>query len=360
MCGIVCGTVSDYSRALNNFGMIRLTENDRRVLQFSMLRADWPVSRIASALSLKEHVVRNSLQKLKAHSLIRETCAVDQSFFGLTTYNVLFSLRERTREAHQALGSFLVSRKGVGWAVEVGGSYQYELSLVADSPLSLATLFHDMHMQIGVSVAQKALAVEYRQVFFGLRFAGIEIGTPASFSLCVATRQEEKILDDTDRRLVQLIANSEEFSVSAFARALGAPATTVSYKMRRLHNLGVLSAPIFNVKYLELGLERTHLLISSRRTDEEFVRILTKFCEQTPGVYAVISSIGSWDFKVVIVAENRQQTKSVVDVLSNRFGELFSAISVVPCFESIHVSWHSQEKDAVHEKEPPLRLLKAV
>lgn len=315
---------------------MRLSQDDKRILQFMNLRAGLPLESAARALEMRPHSIRYTIDKLSKSGALRLTVPVDQSRLGFQTFNILFSLTAGSRELRQNVIEYLRSCPSVGWATEVGGDYEFEVTLLGKSTADLAYFFAGL-VQIGCRFARKDIVLENAQTFYGIRFVDIDQSQVISFSLC----NQGKILDldELDRKILYGLTHNKFRNLTELGRTLRIPPTSLGYRLQKLEASGLVGPLVYMVDHKTLEFVRTHVLLRNCSLNENFRSRLFKFCSENSAVFALVSSIGSWDYKLVTLTSQQSDLKRLIDSLRSQFGVDLDEISQIPCYDTLRMEY---------------------
>ena len=118
-------------------------------------------------------------------------------------------------------------------------------------------------------------------------------------------------IDETDRRLLELLTQNSRQSVTDLAKKMGASRVTVQERMRRLEKRGVVQGYTirFNPDYLNSWVT-AHVLIA---TDQKNPAHLNRQLEKITAVKALYSISGEFDIFAVLQDESTSSLDSQID-----------------------------------------------
>ena len=199
-----------------------------------------PVSDVAGASSLSEHSVRYGLSGLIEKQLVRPFCSIDPGALGFRAYSIYFSLKP---------GSVADCSRGV------------ERIVIGEVSEAFAVPWH-----------RKVFYERTQIVFWPLKFFGSP-NVPSISIDCPSSDRTHKI-DELDHRI--LLRKSEDALVSnaTLARECGEAVSTVSYRVAQLKERRIINGAWFVPNWEKLGLIHSQFSLLLTRVDPKLQKAL--------------------------------------------------------------------------------------
>ena len=119
------------------------------------------------------------------------------------------------------------------------------------------------------------------------------------------------ILDDTDQSLLELLRINSRASTSKLARELGLSRTTVTSRIERLEQKGIISGYTVRLnEQIENSLIQAHVMISS---DPKHAASIVKKLEKISAVRALHAVNGMFELLAIVTNNSTQQLDQVLD-----------------------------------------------
>ena len=125
-------------------------------------------------------------------------------------------------------------------------------------------------------------------------------------------------LDDTDRRMLALLASNARLSVTALARDLGIARTTAQARLDRLENRGIIAGYSLRLtdKARAQVIRATVLVQIEPRSQPGILRALDKMTE----VEAAYTTSGRFDLTLEVAAANPEALDAALDRIADLVG----------------------------------------
>lgn len=299
-----------------------LTPQQRRILAHLAGASAISLKEVAKRTRSTEFTIRRIFEKARELKWLRPTTLINHSTLGLQTFNVFFSCpRDRAAE----VAEFLKTDPRVVWATENVGYPRFQLTAVSKHASEMTTLFSDISRTCGTVLTDRSWVLETSLHYWGNRFLS---GEPTKEVLTI-THQDPASLALIDLKILDALRTAECSHITALARSVKQPASTIGYRINRLLSHGVISPTIYRLDASRAGLVCCEYLLTLSRVDRTLEIALRNFCESSPEVMLLIPSFGMWDYKMEVVGENLEQLDQVRDRLETALPHAFSSIKAV-------------------------------
>jgi DNA-binding Lrp family transcriptional regulator len=286
-------------------------EIQKEILGILSTFANISVSELAALLQIKPHVVRYNLQTLLDSRRINASAFINHRALGLLAFNMFFDLpASKQAKALQFLGQ----RPEVSWLTTVTGPRRFEATIAARDPDSHTRFLKDLGQATGTHLREPIFAIETEARHWGLRFLVKRFPTRRSTPMHFYSPARPYVLDEVDRRILIASASPASLTLRHLADTVKVPQTTLKYRLDKLIAAQVLSEPLFFVEANTFYMQAQLVMNLKTLSPESYVRVV-KACEENRHVEGLISGVGNWDFKVILVAESFKQLLAVERLL---------------------------------------------
>ncbi len=306
---------------------MNLSERDRRILSQIHLRADLPISQLATLAGCQPHSVRRTIASYHTRGVLSEYALINPYALGLFEYSIYFSCSGG--RARDKFLQALINSERVLQVMELGGEFSFGASLLHRDPWSAAQLLTDLCNQTGVSLLRKTHGVYLEYTQFRRRYLD---ATKSGLTSLTTKRPENRItIDELDHQLLKAIAASPRASISELSRMARAPASTLEYRMKKLQAAEVYNGTIFQLETSRIGIQVVWLLIAVKSFGAASADKVLHFCSTHPRVTSLVKALGTWDFEVSIEVNNLSDVPEITRELENQLGGDLVDLRVAPC-----------------------------
>ena len=295
-----------------------------------------PMRELTKLTGLREHTIRYSLKGMEERGLLSVMPLLNVNCIGLSHYYFFFSLSTVKRITHAALIDYLVRSEHVSFLCELGGDYQYELTICARGLQEVENFLSEIAQKFGSIFIGKSLGSRMRLIHYRYKYLLESKGGPDVLSWGITDKQEK--LDELDHRILCLMSNNKIVSSTELSRHLRIPYSTAEYRIRRLEERGIIVGYILFVDVEQMGYQYYLVIIYSKGFNVALAKKLEGYCLKNPYVRFLIENLGDWDFEVGIDTNNPQEVVKIMQELSELYGSEIDTMRVLPVFDYIKVS----------------------
>lgn len=314
------------------------SEKERILLAAIQFRADATVPELSRVTGLREHVIHYQLARFRAAGLIRRWAFLDMFALGYEEYEILFSLAAPSKRLKTELLTALRQHPQVVWLAELGGDYQYGITIYAAGAQAAADFMKKIAQQFGNIFCRKSMAAIISFTILAKKYLSRLAVDPEHALVSLRDTGSRFELDDTDRRILPALFRPELDSDRALAQATGLPRATLEYRLKKLERAKVIQSYIYHISAAKLGLQLFKLLVFVRGVQPDLEAALFGFCRRHKHVTNFTHCLGSWDYEIGMDVPEAPQATAVVEQLYEKFGQAINDIQVLPVFSQTNSS----------------------
>ena len=283
---------------------------------------------LAKDSGLKPHAVRQSLHNLFERRAIEPFCSINVIALGLQPYMTYFSFSSATPEEEELALRVALDHPNVNWLARIGHHYDFGISVLAESVDEALRIYGELRQGMGLEWAGKSFIQASSMFLWPLKCFGFE-GDPG---VTIVLRQLEGryAMDDLDHRILAFKAANPLSPDASVARFLSIPEATASYRLKRLHNAGVINGYGVSPVWESLGLLQHKVAISFKTLDLELHEALVGFAHRTMTCVGAIPCLGAWDFEFNIFTSQGDNGRSFMAMIEAEFGGVIEHVRVLP------------------------------
>ena len=299
---------------------MELTGKERKIVYAAQFDSLAPVREIARRAGVAPHVAQYALAKLRDTKVIRPRAFLNLYAVGFQQYKFYFSLTVEKQKKRADILRGLQEEPSVVWFAELAGEYQYAMAMWSRSAEELALTLERLSKRLDNPFLKKLIV---QLVSFSVFKKKHLVGTPAVSKddmVRIAPVAESPKLDELDYRLLSALYREDLRSQEEVGRAEGLPRSTVTWRLRRLAECGVIAKYLYNVSAVKLGLQVFTLLVEIRGISVAVHQKLMNFCLAHSNVVNVGQTLGAWDYEITVEVAQGQQALQVAEQLAAHCG----------------------------------------
>lgn len=312
---------------------MRLTDREKAILLASHFRGRGPVAALRKETGVRDHTIRYYLNRFREEKIVRPGVLIDLYALGYTEYEVYFSLAAEEERHKEELLKVLAASPQVAWFAELGGSYQYVMTLCVPAVSDVAAFLDKLAKRFGNIFFEKSLAVIVSFSLFRKTYLCPQNKTSDALTFGEGKKRVE--IDQVDRKILAALFQGHGGSNQEIARAAGIPRTTVEFRLHRLEQNKVILGHIYYINARKVGMLTYKLLLYIKGIQEGFKKELYEFSLQHHNVVNFIHCIGSWDYELTIEVEKPREAVDVVQQVCAKFGRFINNSQLIPVIEQM-------------------------
>jgi DNA-binding Lrp family transcriptional regulator len=319
---------------------VKLSDIDREIIVASQNAAQLSAPEIASLIGRKTQSVRFRLSKLKEAKVVEPFTMIDLYRLGLSEYGMFVSITNVDEDRLNDVIGFLLDWKAVAHISKVGGDFNYHFALYARSEfeyLNLRSELADRFPEV-LSVCVTAIRVSIEE--FGCKYLTDKLTPPNTLKL---GHREKAEIDGLDARICDLLSLYPDLSNGEYARRLGIPATTFSYRLDKLEEKGVLVGAGYRFDTTIVGMQSYRILLGVKDFSSAVRSKVRALCLEHDNIVCLIEVLGPWDYEIMLDVEDSSQAHFVMEGVRSQLEKSVSHLTLMPSFGNLKSLKYSVE-----------------
>ncbi len=309
---------------------MRLSIRERDVLATVGLSAHLSLTELAETARLPLHQFHYLIAKLSEQKIIKKAWIIDTFKLGYSRFNIFFSLGRTTKSSRAALIRMLANTPETVFFSEIGGDFDFELSVLVKDAIEFRTFMHTLAKKYGELFQSKIISIRHTMAHFSRKYLASKPLKPSYLAIGGEVTASE--IDALDRSILTIIAQNPLYSRRDIARAIGHPESTVDLRFKQLLHTGIIKGALWTTDARQYGAQTFKLLLQTRGLEQTFAKDLFAFASKHPHITTYIEGIGVWDFELGVEVQEYSELCALREELYTRFGTLLHEIKVLNRF----------------------------
>lgn len=315
---------------------MKLSPREQTILHHIQLDASISIPALARACRSKEHAIHYTLTRLLTRGFLKKTVFVNPSAIGLTEYLIFLSTATESLRDRQQLQKAITESERVSYMAEVGGEYEYEIVLVAFHPGEVNDFLADLSTRIKFSVTAKQVNTLLSFTNYGAKYFSRD-SKPWKV-LHRATHHTSAELDEIDHKILSALSSGQGRSKDDLASALHVPASTVSYRIKRMEQRGVILGHFYIMESAQFEMRPFSFLINTSAQGKKFEEQFGKFMLQHPNIEICMQCVGDHDYHLKAFFDDYAGPAELSHELWEKFPKEITKIRILPRFRLLKTS----------------------
>lgn len=314
-----------------------LTNNELKILAACSLDAEIPVCEIARVSGLTESAVRYSLGALEESGRLKRVTYIDVYPLGLFYFHIVFRPLAHLTNKPEVI-AFLSDSPRVSYLSQTSGEFQFHMDIIAGDPFDLTEFLDNLAQRFGGIFADKRISVIESLIDYPFKFLGSHQKTTKTLGF--GNRERIVEINELDHSILRHLSGNCLATTSQLARILGAKLTTVQYRLERLRTHGVIVGSRFLVDTTRLGFQLFYLHVETHGVSNALKEELYAFSAQEDAIYAILRTIGHYDFLMEAAVRSPSDIEALTSRLSDRFGGHLIKVTAQPVMQFHKISFY--------------------
>jgi DNA-binding Lrp family transcriptional regulator len=286
-----------------------------------------PIQKLAECTRLKPHTVRYALQALIDREAIEPVSAINVQALGLRSYVVYFSIKAASTAAEERAAQVAAAHQNVSWVAELSGDYQFGLEVLAPSVPVALKIIGEIRDQMGVTWFRKAFVEGLELYVWPLKY--FAKGELAANTICYRPTDNIHVMDRFDHQILRTKAEEPNASDAVIARRCGAPTNTVTYRIKRMEDAGVITGYCYTPRWDKLKLVQYKIVVTLKVIDSVAHAALLAFARRADHCIFALACVGAWDFEFNIFTSSADEGRAFTALLWREFGESLDSVNII-------------------------------
>ncbi|HLC93298.1 MAG TPA: winged helix-turn-helix transcriptional regulator [archaeon] len=310
---------------------------DKRLLLELDLNAKASLKELSKKVKLSKEAVLYRTKRLESNGVITGyNTVVNFSRLGYTGFGVFCRFEGISAKQKDEIIRKLKEFPQVYWIGLCGGRFDLSFGLMCRTIVEFNRLYYDFKNEYSESLSETAIAIrsELRQHTRNYLLADEKTRAEPSFFFGQEPAIEQ--IDSMDSEILSAISTNARMPISEISSVLAKPAATISFRIKRLEERGIIQTYDTVVKVQQYGIQSYRLLLSLNKMDSALRKRLFSYAQENPRIWLAAETVGNWNFELVLEVESHVEFEKELSELKNLFGGAISGLEVLIMFDEDH------------------------
>ena len=304
---------------------------DRKILYELDKNCRQSRGQIGKRVRLSKNAVRYRIERLIKEGVInRFHTLINIGKLGYTGFRIYLNLKNTTTKMEQEIITFLKEKPEVTWIASLEGQYNLGIYVVAKNIHEIDALWAQLIEKYISYFYERSLAITVKSSYFSL---GYIIDKERSDYKVTTTTLPDLSIDNTDRKILGMLAEDANVSIVDIANKLGYSSKTIIERIKKLEDKSVIVAYKAFVDSEKLGYQHykvSYILSKVRKEKEMEFREYTK---QHPNIINYDKYIGGGDLEIDVHVRNHSHLRKILGEIRDRFADIIYDHSILQVYE---------------------------
>jgi Lrp/AsnC family leucine-responsive transcriptional regulator len=317
--------------------VVNLDAKDKKILSELDMDARQPVSAIAKKVGLSKEVVNYRIKQLEKKGIIRNYYTVlNTAKLGLIFCRFFMRFQNVDIKKEKEMIAFSSRFPQICWVVNTKGPWDMVFVMLVNKINDFKKLCDKLSFQYGshfqtrnVSIATKIHHMKHNYLY----------GTKDDREDVVGGDIEEVSIDETDHKILSILAKDARISTLEIARRLDITPNTVKYRIKKLVDNGIILCFRERIGIKKLGYQRNKVVLTLQNMTEEKTMKMMEFLKQNPNVVYVTEAVGCGDFEFEVDVKDNNELHMHINKIREEFGDLIKDYDICMTYAEEEVNY---------------------
>jgi len=297
---------------------LNLDKIDRKILFELDKNCRISDTQMAKRVGRSREAVKYRIKQLQEKGVIEKfITSINHAKLGITYYKIFLQL-ENIPEEREKFFKYISEHKSVPWYGICSGVWDFIIGISASSSLEFNDIKNDIFSKFKHLIIKKEIGIMVETKQYNKKYLDAGLGEVKSF----AGKIEKIEIDETDKKILDVLANNARIPIAFLAREVKANVKTVLSKIKRLEEVEVIIAYRVSIDINKLGLEFFKIILYYRYIDKKEESRLLEYLNTLSQPIYYIKMIAPWDAELEVIVESYHELNDIVDKLRKEFPDI--------------------------------------
>ncbi len=301
---------------------IKLDLIDKKILAELDKNSRQSNSRIARKLRVSQERVDYRIKKLLREKVINKfPTIINPTKFGYSMHKLYFQFQNISPQKEREIIDWLVKNPYVQWVTSCKGRWDMNIIVFANDVEHFNKIMLEFYDLYGPYIFDQnfnvTLAVGNMEKGWILKEKNYE-----STIIYTANERQDTKLDETDLKLLRIIANNARMSVVEIAKQMNLTARMVQYRVKLLGKKEVIKGYTVSLNYNILKKQFYKVIFYINVINHTLKNKLIAYCQRQFNMPYFIFCVGEWPFEVEYVVDDIEEFYAAVEKIKSAFPEI--------------------------------------
>ncbi|MFA5173670.1 MAG: Lrp/AsnC family transcriptional regulator [Candidatus Pacearchaeota archaeon] len=303
---------------------------DRKILYELEQDSRQSLNEIAKKVRLKKETVFHRIKNLEKQGIIKKYLLEINSYkMGYEFYSILLRYKDTTPNIEEKIYNFLKNNKNVGWLTKCEGAWDINLTVITKGNLKLKDFLDELITKFGDYISDKQIFTTTELTYFK---RGFWLDKPHTKTITTGTSDIAEI-KEADYKLIRILSNDARKPLVDIGNILKTDAKNVAYKIKKYEKEGIIQGSKILVDFTKIGYKFYKTYFSLKNTNEEKIKKLFEFLQNSKNIIWATKMIGSYDLSIEMEVKDTEEFRKILDNLKLNFSDIINKHESLLVFE---------------------------
>lgn len=298
-----------------------LDELDRKILYHWDLDARQSASQLAKKVGSNKDTVNFRMKRLVEEGIVTSFFTeLKGSKLGLSVFKVYMQFQNMNKEAEKEFMKHVRSMTNFAWAVSCSGRWDALFVFWGKSPYAFHSEFIKITNKFSKYILNKSVIFNINWFYYNRKWLLDEYKQP--FAIKYGEEPESYMLDETDKEILKMLIHDARAPIIRIAKKLNQSSQNIINRIKKLERDGIIAKYSLGIDYEKIGYVFCKAFIYLHNVTQERLDELYQYCSDDPHIFALTTTLGSWDVELEFEVRNFEQMTEIMDKMRMKFSDI--------------------------------------
>ena len=305
----------------------KLDLKDKKLLYELDLNSRQSLGEIGKKIGLSKNSVKYRIDNLTKEGLIKQFhTVVDISKLGFISFRLYLNLRNTTPEKEKEITEFLSKKNIVTWLVSIEGKYDLGALILTKTIKEMDELWNELNIKYGNFLENKLLTIMTKVRYFSRAF--LKDLKSNNYEIAFVSEPlgeiEKQEIDETDWKILQLLAPNARISIVDISEELKLNEKTIISRIRKLEEKKIIIGykTVFDLEKLGYLYYKIHFKLHNYSKDT--FKKFKEYIKEHPNIIYDDEVLGGDDVEVELQVKDTNELRKIIDEIKKEFGTIIA------------------------------------
>jgi Lrp/AsnC family transcriptional regulator, regulator for asnA, asnC and gidA len=308
----------------------KLDQKDLKIMAFLNFNAKMPMRELGKQLGLSTRGATYRVQNLEEQGILNTPKAVvDAVLCGREQFHLYFVLHNTRTEEKEKFINIVKGIPGISWIAELRGSIDFQILIFARDRFHINQKLATILKSCKENVASYIVTFDVAWVILNPAFFIPEEERERTIIRYSNRRDPSITLDAVDRKILNILSLDAGTPTSIVAQAAGLSIPTLTSRVRRLEELGVILGYRYYLDPKVIGYKSFHVSMKVHQRNYEQEQQLIQMLEKMPNIVYIMVELGkTMPISIRVDILDQQELQNILSLIREQFHELVQGFAI--------------------------------
>jgi len=311
--------------------MYKLDLKNRKILHELDKDCRQSFNQIGRKVNLSKNAVRYRIALMKKVGVIKKFhTLINIGKLGYIGFRIYINLQNTTPKKEKEIIDYLKTKANVTWIASMDVLYNLGIFVVAKNISEVHGLWDDLMERYINYFDDRSLTIITHSNYFSIGYL-VDLER-SDYEISTTTPQDPDI-DDTDRRIVAMLAENADIAIVKIAHKLGFSSKTIIQRIKNMEKKNVIVAYKTFLDFEKLGYQHFKVSFILSKVTKPKEREFRQYAKYHPNIVYEENYIGGDDVELGIHVKDNTHLRKILDEIKERFSDIIHDHRILQIYE---------------------------